>query len=78
MAEHHVPVVGGVGAVELTVGRAVQVTSIVHRIVRSAKRVGGIIIHDTAIAVVGVVQIGDAVVVVVPVDAVLKAVAVNV
>ena len=70
--------VGGVGAVELAVGRAVQVSTVVHRIIRGAEGVSGVIIHDTAVAVVGVVQVGDAVVVVVPVDAVLKAVAVNV
>ena len=78
MAEHHVPVVGGVGAVELAVGRAVQVTAVVHRVIWGAKGVGGVVIHDTAIAVVGIVQVGDAVVVVVPVDAVLETVAVNV
>ena len=78
MLEHHVPVVGGVCAVELAVGRPVEGPTVVDGVVRRGEGVGCIVINNTAVAVVRVVQIGDTVVVVVPVNAVLEAVAVNV
>ena len=78
VSEHHVPVVGGVGSVELAVGRAVQHTTVVHRVVRGREGVGSVVIDNAAVPVVGVVQIGNAIVVVVPVDAVFEAVTVHV
>ena len=76
--EHHVPIIGGVGAVELAVRRTVERATVVDRVVRGLERIGCVKVNDTAISVVGIVQVRDAVVVVVPVDAVLEAVAVDV
>ena len=76
--KHHVPVVGGVGSVELAVGRAVQHTAVVHRVVGGREGVGSVVIDNAAVPVVGVVQIGNAIVVVVPVNAVLKTITVHV
>ena len=78
MLEHHVPVVSCVCAVELAVGRPVEGSTVVDRVIRRGEGVGCIVIDDTTVAVVRIVQIGDTVVVVVPVNAVLETVTVNV
>ena len=78
MHEHHVPVVGGVGAVELAVSRAVESTAVVDGVIGRSEGVGGVEVNNSTVSVVRVVKIGNTVVVIVPIDAVFEAVAVDV
>ena len=76
--EYHVPVVGGVGIVDLAISGAVKVAAIVHRIVWRREGVGGVEVNHATIAIIGVVQVSNAVVIVVPVNAVLESITVNI
>ena len=78
MPEKEVPVVIRCIAVWSAVLASVKIATIVDRVIWSGKGIAWIVIDHTTVPIIWVVDVGDTVVVVIPIDVVLEAVAVDV
>ena len=76
--ENHLPVIRRVVSVALSIRTTVKISTIVNWIVWSIKCIGLVKVNYAAIPIIGVVKVGQPVVIVVPVNAILKTVAVDI